>query len=119
MRKITLKKKIVGLASIAMLAIAVVVPIVANPKDADARWECKPQNVINCGADDRGDLVNQIKNGDGVHTDLKSLFAGLGIYPDDLASQYAVGGVVTRDGRVLLANGQQVASNVVMGWRPT
>ncbi|RJO59946.1 hypothetical protein C4544_06255 [candidate division WS5 bacterium] len=119
MGKITLKKKIAAVASFAMLAIAVIVPIAANPKSTDARWNCTPQNVVYCGANDRTDLINQINNGDGAHSDLKSLYAGMGIFTEDLAGTYIESGVVTRDGRVLLANGQQVASNVVMGWRPT
>lgn len=116
MKKINLKKKIAGITSVVILFIALVYPIFANPKDADA-LECKAQNVINCGVTDKANMITQINNGDGIHTDLKSMFGNMGIYTEDLGNQNTVGGVVTRDGRVLLANGQQVASGVVMGER--
>ncbi|MDO8507439.1 MAG: hypothetical protein Q7S53_02630 [bacterium] len=118
MKNIKLKKRILGVVSMLALAVAVLVPIAANPKTADA-WECHAQNVINCGVNDKTNMINQINNGDGVHTDLKSMFGNMGIYTEDLGNKNTLGGVVTRDGRVLLANGQQVASGVVIGERQT
>ncbi len=117
MKKISLKKKITGFLFLTILTAAIIVPLLANPKTASARWECNPQNVINCGVNDKTDLVNQITSGDGVHSDLKTIFSNIGILPADIQNQNTMGGVVTRDGRVILANGQVVATNVVMGFR--
>ncbi len=91
--------------------------IMSHPKPMQADG-CQPQNVIECGVTDRTDLVNQINNGDGIHTDIKSIFAAIGISPEDVASADTVPGSVTQDGRVLV-NGSAVATNVIMGERQT
>ena len=91
--------------------------ITSNPRLMKADG-CQPQNVIECGATDRTNLVNQINNGDGIHNDIKSIFAAIGITPEDVASADTVPGSITQSGNVLVG-GQMVASGVMMGERQT
>jgi len=113
MKKMKLKRKIMGTLSMLALLVAVIVPVISHPRQATA-LECKARNVITCGVNDRAELVANIRNDAG----LRHLFATMGIYADDVASVDAVGGIVKRDGSVWVGN-TQVATGTIMGQRGT
>lgn len=115
MKKVFIKNKLLLALSTFMFFSSVVLYPFSSPQTAEA-WECKDRNVIRCGVSDRQDLASKIINGDGTHTDIKSIFEKIGIYPDDILSKDTVGGIVKKDGTVWVGS-QQVASGVVMGER--
>jgi len=79
--------------------------------------------VIYGGTWSVSELNTRINSGtDGVHNDLKTIFLTLGIYPSEFSSngnidgayRQTLDGYVTRDGRVVLDNGQTVASSNII-----
>jgi len=113
MKKMKLKRKIMGTLAVIALLAAVAAPIVSHPKRASA-LECKDRNVIRCGVNDRAELVANIKN----DMALNRLFDSIGIYADDVANADAAPGIVKRDGSVWVGN-TQVATGTIMGQRGT
>lgn len=116
MKTIIFKKRLaLAIVGGAVLLSGFLSTLLLPQKSAEA-WECQEKNVIRCGVSDRNDLANKIENGDGVHTDIKTIFNNIGIYSDDILSQDAVGGVLKKDGSVWVGS-QQVATGTVVGFR--
>lgn len=118
MKKNFKRKKLAFIFGILALVLGGAGIFQSLPENNTAKaWECKDQNVISCGVNDRQDLANKITNGDGTHTDIKTIFNRIGIIPEDILSNDTVGGVVKKDGTVWVGS-QMVASGVTMGFRP-
>lgn len=117
MRKLNLKKKLLVLGTTVAVAFAVATgAVVLKHENASAVVSCQDGAVVCGGVSTPQDVADKMENGDGVHSDLKAIYNGLGIYKQDILSPNMVNGTVNKSGQVIV-NGQVVATGVVNGWR--
>ena len=98
-------KRYTQLLASSLLAILPLMPVAALAATND----CDSNAVIRCGVDSKADLIHNLVNGDGRHSDIGQIYQSMGISRAEIASSRTVNGRVTRGGRVIVGD-QTVAT---------
>ncbi len=90
--------------------IALGLGIMSVPVSQAANGDCNSNSVIYCGVDNQTDVVRATQAGDTKHSgaDITQIYLANGVQIGLITS--TVNGTVTKDGRVLLADGRVVAT---------
>lgn len=101
------------LTGVFMLAFAGAIAGGLASQSTSSAYACDPNNIMYCGASNKGSFINQVRNGDGRNGDLKAVYAEFGLKNEQDYNDFATHakqGVMNRQGEIYV-NGQLVATD--------